>query len=82
MWNYFGDSEAPYGTIYHRTSGHVSHEWNLYDQIIIRPEMHNYLENDAVSIITNIAGHSLLKSYNRPEEKFSDHLPILLKLKI
>ena len=82
MWNYLGDFETPYGTMYHRTSGHISQEWNLYDQIIIRPEMHNYLQKDGVSIITNIAGQSLLKSYNKPQEKFSDHLPILLKLTI
>jgi hypothetical protein len=82
MWNYFGDFQIPFGTIYHRAPGHVSHEWNLYDQVIFRPELYNYVDKNSVQIVTNISGVSLLKDYERPYEKYSDHLPITFELKI
>ncbi len=82
MWNFLGDNETPYGTIYHRVSGHISHEWHCYDQILIRPEMKNLISNKSVKIISNVNGQSLLKKFNRPNEKYSDHLPILIELKV
>ncbi|MEM6803111.1 MAG: hypothetical protein AAF696_17025, partial [Bacteroidota bacterium] len=37
MWSFFGDSVKPYGTFYYREPGHVSQEWNIFDQVIYRP---------------------------------------------
>lgn len=82
MWNFFGDETTPYGTIYHRTPGHISHEWNIYDQIILRPDLKNHISKKSTKIITKIAGQSLLKRYDRPDDKYSDHLPIMINLKI
>jgi hypothetical protein len=80
MWNFLGDESVPFGTIYHRTSGHVSQEWNIYDQVILRPELKDHITKKSTKIITTISGQKILKTYNRPDDKYSDHLPITLNL--
>ena len=80
MWNFFGDKEEPMGTYYYRSSGSVSYEWNIFDQILIRPELINYLRDDSVKIISNINTQSLLSKYSRPNKKYSDHLPVTIDL--
>ncbi|GAA4388939.1 endonuclease/exonuclease/phosphatase family protein [Hymenobacter koreensis] len=82
MWNFFGDSKKTPGTHYYRTSGHVSHEWNMYDQVIIRPSLKDYLTLPCVDIIKKIHTSDLTAGkYGRPDSaKFSDHLPIILRI--
>ncbi len=81
MWNFFGDSKTPLGTYYYRSSGNVSYEWHIFDQILIRPSLNDYLTGDYVNIITKIGGESLINSLKRPDKsQYSDHLPIVLKL--
>ena len=83
MWNFFGDFQKPLGTHYHRTSGHISQEWNTYDQVIFRPSIKNYLDTNYIKIIDKIGLYKLTGSYGRPNDRdYSDHLPILLKLKV
>ncbi len=82
MWNFLGDESTPYGTMYHRVSGHISHEWHIYDQVILRPELKNHITKNSTKIITKIAGQSILKKYDRPDDKYSDHLPIIIQLTI
>jgi len=83
MWNFFGDESVPYGTHYFRPSGHVSHEWHVYDQIILRPSLkRNYKKGD-VKIVTKVGSEQLTKAYNRPDKKmYSDHLPVLINLTV
>ena len=80
MWNFLGDHSIPFGTMYHRTTGHISHEWNIYDQVLFRPELKEHLTKRSIKIITEIAGKPILKKYNRPDKKYSDHLPITTTL--
>lgn len=80
MWNFFGDQIKPIGTMYYRPSGHISHEWHCYDQVMIRPEMSLHLTEKSVKIVSEISGRSLLTKLNRPSEVYSDHLPIILEL--
>lgn len=83
MWNYFGDNNLPYGTHYFRPSGHVSHEWHIYDQILIRPTLKQHFKKSDIKIITKIGTEDLTKTYNRPDKiKYSDHLPISINLTI
>lgn len=82
MWNFFGDKSSPYGTHYHRTAGHISQEWNIYDQVIIRPSLKKYLKGDYVKIITRVGTEQLTGTFQRPDKKnYSDHLPITLQIK-
>ncbi|WP_316846457.1 hypothetical protein [Pedobacter psychrodurus] len=82
MWNFLGDETVPFGTMYFRTSGHVSQEWNIFDQVLLRPELKDHITKKSTKIITIIAGKPILKKYNRPDEKYSDHLPITITLTI
>lgn len=82
MWNHFGDLQTPSGTHYHRPPGHISHEWQMYDQILVRSHFKPYIDSKSFKIITNIAGTSLCDKNKRPDEQYSDHFPILIDLKI
>jgi len=83
MWNFFGNNSKPFGTYYYREPGHVSKEWNIYDQIIFRPNLSKLIKNNDIKIVDSIGGKSLVSNLNRPNRSsYSDHLPILLKIKI
>lgn len=83
MWNFYGDYTKPLGTHYCRVPGHISHEWHLYDQIILRPSLEPFLDKSYVKIIDKIYLEDLTKKFNRPDKvTYSDHLPILLILKL
>ncbi len=83
MWNFFGDNTIPYGTHYYREAGHVSKEWNIYDQIIYRPSLSKYTNEKSTEIIHKIGSDNLITTMNRPDSaKFSDHLPIIIELNI
>lgn len=86
MWNFFGDHKEPYGTYFYPLSTNVSYGWQMYDQILLRPSLKEFLEKEDekkyVEIITKIGGQSLLTNIKRPDVKlYSDHLPIIIKLK-
>lgn len=83
MWNFFGDYQKPLGTHYHRNSGNISYEWHILDQIILRPDLSDFIDNKSIEIITKINNIELGGTYQRPNDKeYSDHYPILLSLKI
>jgi hypothetical protein len=51
MWGLFGDrTPGPPGTYYYRHPGHLSYEWNIFDQVLLRPGVVPFFEN--VEIIT------------------------------
>ena len=38
MWGFFGDrTPGPAGTIYYRRPGQISYDWDMFDQVLIRP---------------------------------------------
>jgi len=83
MWNFFGDHKKPLGTHYYRESGHVSQEWNIYDQVIYRPSLGQHIQEDSVEILHSVNGEDLINALNRPDKaNYSDHLPIVLKINI
>jgi hypothetical protein len=82
MWSLMGDkSPAPPGTLYDYRSEMISYFWNMYDQVLIRPELITRFSNDDLKIIYTDGNTSFLKPSGEPDEKnFSDHLPITFKL--
>jgi len=84
MWNFFGDlSSGPSGTFYYPPKGHASLYWHMFDQVLLRPDLLSTLNADSVSILDSDGKDTLLNSNRQPDStKYSDHLPILLRLEI
>lgn len=85
MWSYLGTKGKGIvnGTNYHNTGKYLNYYWNLYDQILIRPDLLKYFDEDKLEIITEINGTSLtkrVKETTRIEDSISDHLPVRFKL--
>ncbi|WP_020594621.1 hypothetical protein [Spirosoma panaciterrae] len=82
-WSLFGDlNKAVSGTYYYQHAEHVCYEWNVFDQVLIRPDMINNFVKDSLEIIQTDGVTSLLTRRNVPNKKtFSDHLPLFFRLK-
>lgn len=80
MWGFFGDrTPGPPGTFYYRHSGHLSYDWNIFDQVLLRPDVLPFFED--VEIVTRIGETELIAANGRPDtHNASDHLPILFRL--
>ena len=82
MWGFFGDrTPGPAGTIYYRRPGQISYDWDMFDQVLIRPAALPWFQGE-VEIVTKIGDDSLLKENGRPNPDVgSDHLPIVFQLR-
>ncbi len=81
MWNLFGDFDKVGGSYFY-SKGHMhTYQWNIYDQVIIRPELIGGFVKDSLKIVKQIKHHSLLDNNGRPNKKISDHLPIYFEIK-
>ena len=82
MWNHFGDEhDGPPGTYYYERSEQVCHFWNIFDQVLLRPELMNRCSANGVQVLTQGGDLSLLSADGRPDAKLaSDHLPLLFEL--
>jgi hypothetical protein len=84
MWGRFGDNtNGPPGSYYYNKGGQMNFFWNIFDQVLIRPElMSNFVDSD-LEIISQIEGVPLLSANGLPnKDLFSDHLPLFFTLKI
>jgi hypothetical protein len=82
MWGHFGDrTPGPPGTYYHRSSKPGNYFWNMYDQVLLRPELTGLL--DDLRVLDTDGEESLLTRSGLPKESDgSDHLPILFRLRL
>ncbi len=82
MWSRFGDeSFGPSGTYYYDSSSPTNRFWNIFDQVLIRPELLPNFRNEELRIITEVNSRSLMKANGRPDTSVSDHFPLLFRLK-
>lgn len=82
MWNFFGDKTTPVGTYFYNSSKHQNYFWNIFDQVMFRPQMIESVDLSSLKIIASIGNTSLLNDNGIPDKtKFSDHLPIFFKMK-
>jgi hypothetical protein len=83
MWSFFGDDTrcAP-GSYYRSPSGAESLHWRLYDQVLVRPSIWDRVPHDGISILETDGTENLLDSGGRPSARFSDHLPLIFRLKL
>lgn len=81
-WSLVGDLyNEPAGTLYYSKPGYNPYYWNMFDQVILRPDLIDNFKNDSYKIIDEINTTSLLDHLGRPNKDFfSDHLPIIFKL--
>lgn len=81
MWNFLGDHSKPYGTYYYGGSDVENTYWNIYDQVIIRPNLRQQFVDESLEIVTETVSISLLDSKGHPNKQISDHLPIIFEIK-
>ncbi len=81
MWNLFGDRTlGPPGTYYYGKSAEPKlFFWNMFDQVLLRPELLPFFDDNDLEILTTDGKHSL-SSKGLPSNDYSDHYPILFKL--
>ncbi len=84
MWRYFGEStNSPSGTYYYDKSGQVCYFWNIFDQVLIRPDLLSKWDDKSLQILTSNGQQSFLTAKGLPDTKnFSDHLPLLFRLNL
>lgn len=84
MWGCLGDNgKGNYpGTHYYSHSDSMQYFWNMYDQILIRPSVIEYFNDDKLKIITKGQSYNLLNDKGKINDKISDHLPIMFNLNI
>jgi endonuclease/exonuclease/phosphatase family metal-dependent hydrolase len=82
MWGHFGDNAGTGGTFYYESAEHLCYYWNLFDQVLLRPDLLEGFAPENLRIPTSIGGVSLLQADGQPDkEMMSDHLPVTLELK-
>lgn len=85
MWGFMGDTGKGdvSGTFYFRSSHHILYFWNMYDQVLVRPEAIQYFDKSKLKILSSKAGrYNLLTAKGLVNTNYSDHLPIKFTLKI
>lgn len=84
MWNFLGDfSLFPAGTHFYQSSEHIAYFWNMYDQVLVRPELLDRFAMEDLKILDSIGEPSLLTEAGLPNATIaSDHLPIFFRLKL
>lgn len=83
MWGLLGDigkGNAP-GTMYYNPSKYFNYYWNMFDQVLIRPELIDLFDCNLLDIIIKTKNHTFINN-NIINKKYSDHLPIKFNLKI
>ena len=82
MWGLFGErSPGPPGTYYYASSTQVCLFWHMFDQVLIRPQLLEYFNDESLRIVHSASGVSLVTSSGVPDKNaFSDHLPIMFSL--
>ncbi|UBZ15257.1 hypothetical protein LDL77_05970 [Flagellimonas marinaquae] len=86
MWSFLGDESKgdAQGTHFHNSYKPINYFWNLYDQVMIRPELIPFFDESYLKIITKINNKDLLKKingYTRIDKSYSDHLPFKFQIK-
>lgn len=82
MWAHFGDAKGgTAGSYFYDSAEHVNYYWNVFDQVLIRPELADGFDTQTLRILTSVGSRSLVRSDGRPDHvNFSDHLPIVFEL--
>ena len=82
MWGFFGDrTPGPPGTYFCSASSPRSYYWNVFDQVLLRPGLMDFLAE--LRILDGYGRESLLTERGRPRSSdVSDRLPVLFRLNL
>ncbi len=82
MWSLLGDTPSrPPGTYYYGGAGHKVFFWNIFDQVLVRPELLDRFHNADLEVLTGDGHNSFLSQKGLPDsQRVSDHLPIRFSL--
>ena len=78
MWNFFGDAgRGPGGTYFWRNAQLVRLGWNIFDQVLLRPDLLPFFDTARLEILSGDGEISFLTRAGTPTTRAgSDHLPI------
>jgi exonuclease III len=83
MWSLYGDIKNNVAGSYHYKNAElVNYQWNIFDQVLIRPSLIPNFVKDSVRFLDNDGAKSLLTKKGYPNKKYSDHLPLIFTLKL
>lgn len=78
MWSFFGDLHPrPPGTYYY-PHGPIAPFWNVFDQVLISPELLDSFDTSSLQVLTMAGSQGLVDAHGLP--CISDHLPIVFRL--
>jgi len=82
MWGLFGDgTPGPSGTYYYRSAEYRVFFWNMFDQVLIRPDLLPLFDNKELGILESDGEVSFLSDRGLPDANVaSDHLPVVFRL--
>jgi exonuclease III len=81
MWSFYGDlGNNVTGSYFYRKNDNLP--WNVFDQVLLRPALIPNFDKDSLIFLDSIEDESLLSKNGYPDKRFSDHLPIIFKLKL
>ena len=82
MWSHFGDAKTETaGSYFYDAGEHVNYYWNLFDQVLLRPELAERFDPSHLSVVKSVGGISLVTADGRPEAAgISDHLPLVFEV--
>ncbi|MDD2754012.1 MAG: hypothetical protein PHS80_00660 [Methanothrix sp.] len=83
MWSLLGDgTRGPPGTYFYTRPEHVVLFWNIFDQVLVRPDLLDRFKNEDLNILDSDGDEKFLSKSGLPKRNISDHLPISFKLNI
>lgn len=83
MWGLFGDgTPGPSGTYYYyRSDKYRLFFWNMFDQVLIRPDLLPLFDNRELEILESDGKVPFLSKHGVPDKSVaSDHLPVMFRL--
>lgn len=87
MWAFLGSGGRGEvsGTHYYNTGAPLNYYWNMFDQVLIRPDLLGGFDENSLEIVTGIGGSpltKLIRNETRVNTDVSDHLPITFAIDV
>lgn len=81
MWSFMGEYSKSIGSYYYSASHYKCYFWNTFDQILIRPEIVDRLNENSIEIIKSVDEIDLCQVDGKPDSRqYSDHLPLYFEI--